>query len=581
MKIDITSRIFYSSLILYLSYIFLASPADPRPYFKNLAYLLGFLGILRLFININLGFSLTGTIPWRGGYTKAETFHSYTEILDRIIIICLFALLIGAFCFHFVSITYEFRNSFFLGERDFTSMGEVILNVTKGLGYYSPFHGDGNSSYLSHHFAPGIIAYAPFFQIFQDRIALAWGQLFFSIAIIILLVYLLKRSDEELHTKWHIIWIIFIFGNIYSYRLALSYHFEILFVLYFLILYWIRSFRKSANQSPKWMIAEYVLIFLILTVKEDTAVYLSIYYLGESFYFYWKNRKFPIYDFSIALLLILYFGFLQPAIRSYLNVEAQEDWYAIWGHWMDGTNTKSKMQLIQTIICSPGLVWDTVVSKSGVVWELCLGFGFLFFLAPRYWFYIVVVIFIHFLSGREWHNSFYNYYIYTILPVLWIASLQGYKKLIQLSVAKSGYALGFLVLALVMYRNSGDKNFPFSEQSAATHTIVMTEKEKKKRILEIEILSSKIPPRSWVGVQFDLGIFVPVGSQIFPLSETPIVAGKKLDAIITNSYSGFSPYVKPETIQTWEKNWVENHGYIIQSQNGDFKLFSNETKLGK
>jgi hypothetical protein len=106
----------------------------------------------------------------------------------------LILIFVGVYVFHFISITQGFYESFFLGERDFTSMAEVILNFKKGFGFYSPFHEDGRSSYLSHHFAPMLVMFLPFSYLTDTRLFLAWGQIFYGLLIFVILFQYYKKE---------------------------------------------------------------------------------------------------------------------------------------------------------------------------------------------------------------------------------------------------------------------------------------------------------------------------------------------------------------------------------------------------
>lgn len=545
MKVNILNRIFYSFLLLIIGFLYFYPLEDPRNVTRGLSYAFAGIGILGFFIHLSLKISI-----------ERNNFFLRKE---RLILTALIIIVLIAIVTHFVNITIHFRNSFFLGERDFTSMAEVILNITKGLGFFSPFHGNGNSSYLSHHFSPALAFYTPFFYIFDTRMAMAWGQLFFSILLYVLSLSLIFRDSivKQIKIDEIAIWCIFITSNIYIYRIMTSYHFEILAAIFFL--------ATIIAHSKKNTIAECILLILTVSVKEDMAIYLSIYYMGETIYSRIKEPKDWQRNFAFFLFTSFCFLVAIPFLRNFFQVPPDENWILIWSEW-----GSSPQEIIKNLLSSPISPLVRIWEKSSTLWELSLGFGFLFYLSPRYFIYIILISSIHFLSGREWHNSFYNYYIYPLLPVLLYASYEGFRKLKEISFHKNGYKLFFLVLALVFYRGSWDKNFPFAPTSVNEEKVQSI--EKLVRSIEESYPSQPIK----VAAQFDLGVFLTLDSSLYPISKE---LDHNPDLILVNSKSGFSPYVDLKTIASWENHWIDSGQYELWKEEGDFHLYKKVTPI--
>lgn len=549
---------------------------DPRSYQRTIAYALGAVGILMSLVNFGIGLSVEG-IP----HSEKRTSQIFAGIL---------LLLPLSFIYHYTNVTWEFRNTFFLGERDFTSMAEVINNIRKYGIFFSPFHGDENPSYLAHHFSPGLVFFAPFLGLADTRIGLALGHLFYSVILYAIGFSTLWWGRTKPNRDEIVLWLVFWGGNLYLYRMALSYHFEILFVVFFLALAWARYHSRIG-----W---EAVFFVLVLSVKEDASIYLAIFYFSEMVYLLIRRRG-NTREFGFFILAFLSYTVIIPTIRSWMGVEATENWTSIWGNWGE-----TPREILVNILTSPDRILELFYAKKGTAWELLLGFGCLIVLAPRYWIYILTILAIHFLSDREWHNSFYNYYIYPLLPVLVLATKEGWEKVNAIAGSKASTILFTLVLALVFFRNSWDKNFPFPSPLQISHQTTNSQNSYQftttrdsyqssgihnhagsiDSIDSVEKIVIKIPDGARVASQFDLGIFLPVSVDLYPLREdlgtlplNPIHRKKNLpnepEYILTNSRSGFSPYVSLETIAEWEKKWIQTNRYKILARSGDYTLY--------
>jgi hypothetical protein len=573
-------------------------------------------------------------------YINYKIFNSILISFAGITLACLI--------FHYIQITFAFRNSFFLGERDFTSMAEVILNTSKGLWFYSPFHGEESDSYLAHHFAPLLLLFVPFTFLSETRLFLAWGQLFYFVTLLYIIWNIIanlefKRefssSDSALNTNSltytysneyleKFLLFLFLLSNIYLYRILTSYHFEILFVIFFLLLIHSLESKTSFIQILFWTICT-------IFVKEDASIYLIIYFLGNTIWIYGKrikskfknlrrnkiNTKLPTKSSSeieseafrdgnfifagklsylsrnLILLSISVFTFtvVLPLLRKILDVEAEENWWQIWSTW--GTSTAG---IVIGILSDLPRAFNEVSKHSSTVIEIALSTGLLILVKPRYWFYILCLFGIHFLSSRLWHNSFYNYYIYPLLPILLYSTLEGWRTLRKKVSSSLRISVLLIILGISFYRNSWDNNFPFALPNS-----------KLARVELAESMAAKIPKNSQVAVQFDLGIFLSNSSQIFPLEAVSLEStsrnrySKELETnkknktkqeeqkdnyknkfkhgplnknskrispninyIWIDTKQGFSPYVSLSQIDSWKEIWLSNGYEIFAEENG-------------
>lgn len=526
---------------------------------------------------------------------RSEEYSAKNKKLVNVFLILFVIFISMSYLFHYVQISYAFRNSFFLGERDFTSMAEVILNIGRGLGFYTGFHNEQATSYLAHHFAPLLVIFLPFSYLSSSRLFLAWAQIFYFCLILIVIWNMVRTCALKIQ-ETYLILLLFL-SNIYLYRMLTSYHFEILFVLFFLLSIHSLENDKSLAKVFFWTICT-------CFVKEDAAIYLSIYFLGNILWIL-GNNFFPIsalrvriksifttklsseksealefkqsfLHINVILFFLSVFLFLIgiPSLRKVLQVSPEENWWQIWSNWGD-----SGFGILKGIISDLPRILKEISLGSKTVVEIALSTGFLVIFAPRYWFYLLCLFGIHFLSSRIWHNSFYNYYIYPILPVLIVSMLRGLDFLKLKSTRHFLIPILILALAFNFYRNSWDTNFPFA-----------LPKVDHSRLELAESFARKIPSHSSVAVQFDLGVFLSNEVAIFPLEAiNKLILSKQesgsldkkettlskkspnIDYIWIDTNRGFSPYVSLSQIQDWEQRWLSS-GYQVLIEKEGMKL---------
>ncbi|WCL48934.1 DUF2079 domain-containing protein [Leptospira sp. GIMC2001] len=585
MKPNFIRSIFFAFVILYFFNLFLYPHSDPRIFHRIFAYIAILIGTIlfyylysnRLAItnNSNSSDSITHKIKSNYETSSEEGFNSKKIYLFYVFIGIILSL---TFIVHFVLVTFGLQSIFFLGELDFVSMGEIINNIARDGNFTSRFHGDFQSSYLAHHFAPGLVFYVPFFWLTNDRLILAWSQCFYTLVIIVLIYLNIKKYNWK---SWeYYFWILIFASNIYLYRLSLSYHFEILYVIFFLgIIY----FRNQSN-----IFGEILCLFSAISIKEDIAIYLGLFYAIESITSFKiilgspkntiqlgsinisttekKEWILPIKDFCISLFCILTFFIFTPLLRNLMEVNSDENWLSIWSNW--GT---TPVQIVTTVIFHPIDFLTSIFAKKNILLEISMGFAFLFWLSPKHFIYIFMISCLHFISSREWHNELYNYYIYPILPVLIIGTIEGWNR-IRKYLGHYMVPIIFLGLGIIFYRNSLDINFPFTASNHYKSTSALDEKlYNTKEIVKL------IPNYSIVATEFDLGSFVSLKNKLIPIKEDFSAFGSDSpEYILIDTDMGFSPYISLNTIRDWEKSWITEQSYNVFAEKGSLRLLKKK-----
>ncbi len=438
---------------------------------------------------------------------------------------------ITVYSIHFLYIQNSHWTTFFLGDMDYVSMAEVLNNTLKGSFFATNYHGQiENSNYLSHHFSPAIILLAPFLYLNEFRLGYGFSLLLVNIlGVISLSRYLLLKNIKG---AGFFFLITFFSLNLYVYRLFQSYHFEQMFFSFCILLFW------SIEKGKK--IPTLIIFALCLLIKEDIAVYMSIF----GFFLIFNGQK--KIGSTFFLISIIYFLLFVPWIQSSIQSGAKMNWLQDWSNW--GSTIP---EIAINLATSPGKLLSTFIQKKSVIFEVSLSLGFLFYFYPKIFLILIPIFIFHFSSARIWFNEFYNYYCYTILPFLIYGSIAGYKKIeASLSQLKMNiYPLLFLLLGISLFRSSNDGIFPIKPDPI---------NEKKFRTA-IEAISL-IPKNSRVNAQFDISGLVKRTNQVFPMTMEP------KDYLIFNFQGGFSPYISIHELEEL---------YLKLTQQGKYKTIFN------
>lgn len=417
-------------------------------------------------------------------------------------------------------------------------MAEVLNNTSKGLLFKTNYHGNGETAnYLAHHFSPSLIVLTPFMFLSEYRLGYGYGLLFFNLlSVATLSKVLLLRGFTG---KSFRLAIVFFVMNLYVYRLFQAYHFESLFLAFFLILLF------SIETQNK---ALFIISFLFaLLLKEDISIYLAL------FGFYYLLKKEYKLGFFIFFSSTIYFFFIVPYLMSIPDQSAKINWLFDWRHL-----GRNYLEILQHIFLSPMEIFQGFIKQKETLWELSFGFAFLFLFYPPIFVVILPIFTIHFLSERMWYNSFYNYYIYPILAFLVYASINTLQKL------KRYNALLLLVLCLSFYRNSMDALFPFK-----TFDIDLD------RVRGIKNAVEYIPMGVEVSAQFDLSGFVRRQNPVYPVRKDP---HKLKEFALLDTKNGFYPYIPKEELEKLEIEMKKNQlYYLVYEQNG-IKLYRRNSK---
>ncbi|MCX7999325.1 MAG: DUF2079 domain-containing protein, partial [Leptospiraceae bacterium] len=96
-------------------------------------------------------------------------------------------------------------------------------------------------------------------------------------------------------------------------------------------------------------------------------------------------------------------------------------------NWMEYGNTLP--EIFFYLLKNPSLMIYKFFLKRKIWIDFLGSFSFLSFLNLQYIISICLILSIHLLSNRMWHNSLYHYYSYSLLPITWIGITESVSKL--------------------------------------------------------------------------------------------------------------------------------------------------------
>ena len=412
-------------------------------------------------------------------------------------------------------------NSFFLADFDYLALNEVILNTLKGnffeTTHYTKFI---KANYLSHHLAFILVLFVPFQYLTEIRLGYAYGMYFLFIINLILPYFILFKYDKNDSERFLVF--ILIITNSFFYKLSFSYHFEVIFFTLVLLSY----LFKKLNYTKLELIS---LIFCLL-IKEDIFIYVIIYSIY--FYIYDKEKRYlTLILISILYFLVFYF-YLQPNLPK----EAKVDWLSNWSFYTDINPFKSFL--------------EKVLSKTNIFVKIFFIFILCFILRGSTILILSPIFILHFSSDRIWYNTFENYYIYTILPLLSIFTIDTFIK----STFKYKKYILLFSLSFLCYNYSLDKTIPYKLKIENP-----VEVQNLKKIIQL------IPLGKEVSISYDLGAFIPKDIKLYPIRPEHL----NREYILYNSKS-FSPFVELNEI---ESKLVYEKKYIMINEIGNYKLW--------
>ncbi|MDX1958753.1 MAG: DUF2079 domain-containing protein [Leptospiraceae bacterium] len=430
---------------------------------------------------------------------------------------------------HLSTLLYYDYNSFYLGDYDYVSINEIISETSRGNFFQTYYHGE-SGNFLAHHFSISLLFFIPFIFITKTKIGYGIGLIFYSI---LSLVITKKILDEYFGKFFSAILFLILSLNIYSYRLFISYHFEIFFLFSFLLYF--------LGIKKKYISLELIGLFITILLKEDIPYYILFF----SFFFLINNE---FKRFTITSSIILFYSIvIIPNIQKTLNQNSSVNFLLGWSEY-----GKNIPEILISFIRKFDLVFMQFLSKKKILLDLILGLG-LPSLFTSIFFLIIPILVLHFTSNRIWYNSLYNYYCYTILPFLIIGFILGTKKIFENKKLKTWRIyISVFLFSTIFLTSSKDTDFPRKFRQ-----IPATRLQRTKEAIEL------IPENSIVSVSFDLGALLKSNISLRPLS-----LSSNTQFILFDSEST-SPYVSNEDMKLFLEQLINKKEYNI--------LFSNKT----
>ena len=435
------------------------------------------------------------------------------------------------FLLHTILLNINHYYSFFLFENDVVSMAEVLLETSKGHFFKSNYFGDmDNGNYLSHHFSPALSLLSPLFIIFPHRLIYTFSLIIFNFISLILIEKIANYNLKD--KKDYLIFCLIPLFNPYFYNLFTSYHFESLFLTFFLVfLYGYLSGNK---------LYESLGFLLSITLKEDIPIY---YIIFSVIFLLKKDYKRFIY---LIVICLVYLNIINQ-VQLGLDRSAYVNWLGGWSQF--GTDKVG-------IILNFFLKFDTLIllaiRKIDNLINLLISFSYLPVFSLTELIPCLSIFIIQSSSDRMWYNSFYNYYCYTILPFFIYSTLIGLPYLTQKNDNdKIKNFIYILLTAFCLYANKSDRQIPMKYQNV-----------EEEKVRNVRAVIEKIPINSEVSTFFSLGMHLRTDISSYPLKKD------KTKKFILVDTTGFSPYTSIEEINLdIEKNLKEKKILLYYSKN--------------
>lgn len=431
-----------------------------------------------------------------------------------------FIIFVSFYLVHFCTLIQNHFESFFFTDFDYIGIEEVINQILKGNFFRTNHYGKlAEANYLTHHFAFILILFTPFQFLSNLKLGYAYTNLFLFFTNLVILFLILRKfkiSDQNKIYSYLILTL-----NPFFYRLNFSYHFEIIYLSFSLAFVY---FYLNKHNILSW-----IFLILILFIKEDIAIYQFL--IGIFLFSIHFDKKFIYY----SVFCLLYFLFLKYYLSSNLGDSAKVDWTESWSYL-----GKNIFEL------KFNLMLEKIFLKKGIFLSIILIFLLPMIQLKRIFIFIIPILFIHFSSERIWYNSFYNYYSYTILPMLTIGFLFSFE-----SNEKNEKLNKILLLSLffTLYYFYLDKSIPLKNLNP-----------NKNRIEILNEGIKLIPENSKIRTSFDIGGFFPRNMELYPLKQFQL----NEDFIVLDKNS-FSPFVALNEIEE-EMKHKTNYKLIFEKE---------------
>ena len=333
---------------------------------------------------------------------------------------------------------YNLNTSFYdLGVFDHN----IFLYVTYGNWYW----------FVKSHFSPVLFVYSFIYEIIASPyvlLALQYSAVTFSAY----LVYVI--STKLFHNKMGLLFTVaYVVHPMYLYQIFWDFHTDHLFLPIFASIFYITECNHSFSLAKKNILLV-ILMILMVSLKENailTAMFVGVYLLIK--------REYKLGLFTLLLSVIVfycatwYIGYdtLKYSMRyiEYIQIGEQSlfpSFYHKWG--------KSYSELIQNILLHPmDLILHIVNDKTRLIFCIVLLCPFLItsILVPRFLIIAIPGLAMILLSTQYEKATIFHHYHASVFPVIFIASIFGFKKIQKNFAFFSKVYLVFLLVATCLY----------------------------------------------------------------------------------------------------------------------------------
>lgn len=331
-----------------------------------------------------------------------------------------------------------------LGAYDYAGISSVLSSWHQNAGILSsPYYRSANGSefYPAHHFSPVLVLFVPLYA-FVESHAFYGVLLQLVFAAGLLVWYRLLRRISPLP-------LVFLSAMLFVpplYRMQVSFHYEIL-VLPFagIMLLGVRRMDHALAAAG--------LLALLLT-KEDQGIYTALF--GLALLFDRERRKMGAVIFAVSVAAFFLVS------RVYLPQASGEEHSRFLSYW----GASSLWDLLQKT--GPLEVWESWKAGWQIPWTILLSVGLFPLLRPAIALCVLFPIFtIHLMSSHPHFHGADAYYMYTYLPYLLFAALEGIETASHLCAkyfapVRAAAFFTCLFFAFAAYQARARKDVPFT-----------------------------------------------------------------------------------------------------------------------
>ena len=206
----------------------------------------------------------------------------------------------------------------------------------------------------------------------------------------------------------------------------------------------------------------------------------------------------------------------------------------------------------------PMEVLSILFEKRNVLVNLFGSFGFIPLLHIPSLGALVVLFSLHIFSSKEWYNSFYHYYSYTVLPFLLYSILMLGRKISEKPFEKKSIFI-LLFWGSVFYSLKGNRDFP---QKIGTFD--------RERVRETQAVVEKISKNASVNVFFDMGMHLRKDIRVYSLKKDFLK-----DFILLDT-RGWSPYYPIDNINEDIEKYLKEKKILLYYSVGSVKLYKRK-----